>query len=73
MGLHTLAEVEEAGGEDGRTEETKEYGATDELEASILTLFAKLLPDAVQSVLKVTAQGRTHTILKDILKITEDY
>ncbi len=55
VGALTLAEAEEAGGEDGRAEEAKEDGATDELEASVFALPAKLLSDAVQSVLKVTA------------------
>ena len=43
----TLAEMEETRGEDGRTEEAQEDGATDELEAGILFLLAKLLSDAV--------------------------
>ena len=53
-----MAEAEEAGGEDSGAEEPQEDGATDELEAGVLSLGAKPLPDAVQCPLQVTAPVR---------------
>lgn len=53
----TLAEVEEAGGEDGRAEEAQKDGATDEAETHILLLRAKLLSDGTEGVAELT--GRT--------------
>ena len=43
----TLAEREETGGENGRTEETEEDGATDEFEASVFSLGTKPLTNLV--------------------------
>ena len=47
------------------TEEAKENGATDQFEASVLTLVPKLLSDVVQGVLEVTAGGTDKQTGKD--------
>lgn len=47
--------MEETWGEDGRTEEAEEDGATNELEACVFPLGTKLLSDTVQRILEVTA------------------
>ena len=52
----TLTEVEEAGGEDGRAEETEEDGATDEAETDIFLLGAKPLSDGTEGVLQLTTR-----------------
>ena len=46
--VHTLADVEETGGEDCRAEEPQEDGAADQFEAGVFSLWTKPLPDAVQ-------------------------
>ena len=52
----TLAEVKEAGGEDGRAEEAQKDRATDEAETHILLLWAKLLSDGTEGVAQL-AEG----------------
>ena len=52
----TLAEMEEAGGEDGWTEEAKEDGATDEAKAHILLLGTKPLSDGTEGVSQLTSR-----------------
>ena len=52
--LCTLTELEEAGGENGWTEESKEDGATDQLEASVFTVSTEPLPDGVEGVAEIT-------------------
>ena len=51
----TLTEVEEAGGEDGRTEEAEEDGATDEAETHIFLIGAKPLSDGTEGMAQLTA------------------
>ncbi len=51
--------MEETWRQNGWTEEAQEDGTTDQLEAGVFPLQPKLLSDAVQSVLQITAQ--THT------------
>lgn len=51
----TLAEVKEAGGQDGRAEEAQKDGATDEAKTHIFLLGAKPLSDGTEGVTQLTA------------------
>ena len=52
--LLTLAKLEEARGEYGRTEKPEKDGTTDQLEAGVLSLCSKPLTQTMESVTKIT-------------------
>lgn len=59
----TLAEVKEAGGQDGRAEEAEKDGATDEAKTHIFFLGAKPLSDGTEGVPQLTAWTQEERVI----------